>query len=230
MSTFRENFKKFRRDPIFYVSLVTSGITVALAIASVFVDYETKRYTVHALWVGGFAALIVTVWLLVKAYKKYFKEDGVRLKGKIAEKILNFFIFIEDNIRRILHLSPRVAYFGGHDERVKLYTVPDTRPKARGMGKDTKVKWKNIEENRMKIRYLYAQLLGKAIGNGYKFKYSSTARQIKKDLSNTERTELLFELYEDIRYTDHGTEVEDETVEYLLQKDETESKEKKKRR
>lgn len=230
MNTFKDNFRKFKKDPLFYVVLISGAVALALAVSSAFVDYETKRYTVHALWVGGFAALIVCVIALVKAYKKYFREDGKRFKTKLGEKIVNFFAFVEDAIRKALHLAPRIAYFGGVDERVKLYTAPGAKPDAKGLKKDVRIKWKNLEENRLKIRFLYAGFVGGHINSGYKFKYSKTARQIGAELCNGERDELLFELYEDIRYTDHETEISDETIEYLTKKEDTEKSKKKKRK
>ena len=77
---------------------------------------------------------------------------------------------------------------------------------------------------------MFAKAVNDGIAAGYKYKYSHTARRLKADLAKTDRSKLLFDLYEDVRYTNHMTEIEDETIEYLLEPEPEEQTPKKKRK
>lgn len=71
-------------------------------------------------------------------------------------------------------------------------------------------KWRDIEGNRERIRYLYRYWIIRKQGEGYKYKESLTPGEIASDISKWRNTESipakLVPLYERVRYSDHSVE------------------------
>ena len=205
--------------------LIAAGAAVAVAIIS----YSKHPYLCQALFVVFGAAFFLAIRTLIKIYRKFLKENPALLKA-IKDKIAAFFSKIDEVIRRVFHMKPRSVYFGGKDEKKAGFSLFKKGEDGQVRTVKRVIKWKSLEENRAKIRFMFAKAVNDGIASGYKFKYSHTARMLKADLAKTERKELLFDLYEDVRYTNHMTEIEDETIEYLLEPEPEEQTPNKKRK
>ena len=206
------------------------AVCVGCAVAVALINYSEHRYLSQAIFAVFGVSFFFMIRTIIKIYKKFFKENPALLDA-IKKKVAAFFNKIDDAVRKFLHMKPRSAYFGGKDEKksgygfMKKYGKPDEGKTAKRV-----IKWRSIEENRLKIRFMFAKAVNDGIAAGYKYKYSATARRLKADLAKTDRSKLLFDLYEDVRYTNHATEIEDETIEYLLEPEPVETEQKKKKR
>ncbi len=225
----KEELKAIFKSGLFITFCVYLFISIAAAVAVGIIKYSKHPYLCQAIFVVFAAAFFLTIKTLIKIYRKFFKENPALTKA-IREKIAAFFAKIDEVIRRVLHLKPRSAYFGGKDEKKAGFSLFKKDEAEQKRTVKHVIKWKSLEENRAKIRFMFAKAVNDGIASGYKYKYSHTARRLKADLAKTDRAKLLFDLYEDVRYTDHLPEIEDETIEYLLTPDPVETEQKKKRR
>ena len=119
-------------------------------------------------------------------------------------------------MRSVLDMKPKSAYFGGVDESEDAPAPEETKRRknraARGIA------WSSIRENELKIRYLYAERVNGGIKNGADIKPSDTAREARGKLQPEERDELLFGLYERVRYGGGNEPVDDGTVSFLSER------------
>ncbi len=225
----KEEIKKIFKDRLFVLFCVFFAVCAGCTVAVSLINYSEHRYISQAFFAVFGVSLFFLIRTIIKIYKKFFKENPALLDS-IKKKIAAFFYKIDDAVRKILHMRPRSAYFGGKDEKRSEYGVFKKREYGGAKTVKRVIKWKSLEENRAKIRFMFAKAVNDGIAAGYKYKYSHTARRLKADLAKTDRSKLLFDLYEDVRYTNHMTEIEDETIEYLLTPDPVEDDQKKKRR
>ena len=225
----KEEIKAIFKDRLFLLFCLFFSVCAGCAVAEVLINYSEHRYLCQAIFAVFGVSFFFLIRTIIKIYKKFFKENPALLEA-IKSRIAAFFYKIDDAVRRILHMRPRTAYFGGKDEKKSGYGI--FKKYEQGGGKTVKraIKWKSLEENRAKIRFMFAKAVNDGIAAGYKYKYSHTARRLKADLAKTDRAKLLFDLYEDVRYTNHMTEIEDETIEYLLEPEPVGTEQKKKRR
>ena len=225
----KEEIKAIFKDRLFVMFCVFFAVCAGCAAAVAMINYSEHRYLCQAIFVVFGVSFFLMIRALVKIYRKFFKENPALLDA-IKKKIAAFFYKIDDAVRRVLHMRPRSAYFGGADEKKSGYGVFKKYGQTGTKTVKRVIRWKSLDENRAKIRFMFAQAVNDAISSGYKYKYSHTARRLKADLAKTDRAKLLFDLYEDVRYTDHMPEIEDETIEYLLEPEPVETEQKKKRR
>lgn len=226
----KEQFKAFVHDRLFVFFCIYTSLIAASAVTLSQLNYSEQRYLCQLFYVILVVSLVLWLRIVIKIYKKFFREAGSSAFEKIKNKLTAVFLKIDGKLRQLLHMKPRSAYFGGKDERKTEYNILKRYSHGESGAKAVKIKWKSLEENRQKIRFMFAKAVYDGIASGYKFKYSNTARRLKKDLAKTERQKKLFDLYEDVRYTDHGTEIDDETIEYLLTPEPEEQPAGKKRR
>lgn len=226
----KEEIKAVFKSRLFVLLCVFFAVCVGCAVAVAMINYSEHRYLCQAIFVLFGVSFFLLIRTIIKIFRKFFKENPALLDS-VKKRISAFFRKIDDAVRRLLHMKPRSAYFGGEDEKKTGHGIGKKRGEN-GPGRTVKrvIKWRSLDENRAKIRFMFAQAVNDAISSGYKYRYSHTARRLKADLAKTDRAKLLFDLYEDVRYTDHMPEIEDETIEYLLQPDPVEGEKKKKRR
>lgn len=225
----KEEIKAIFKDRLFLLACIFFAVCVGCAVAVAMINYSEHRYLCQAIFAVFGVSFFFLVRTIIKIYKKFFKENPALLDA-VKKKISALFYKIDDAVRRFLHMRPRSAYFGGKDEKKSGYSLFKKYEQAGTKTVKRAIRWKSLEENREKIRFMFAQAVNDGIAAGYKYKYSHTARRLKADLAKTDRAKLLFDLYEDVRYTDHMPEIEDETIEYLLEPEPAETEQKKKRR
>ena len=222
----KEKFKKAVRDPLFIRLCVLLAVMIALAVAAVLM-YGKPAFAVVLPFIYVLYAIVLFFFAktLIKLYLKYFKEKKERKESRIRKKIKAFFRSADEKIRKFLNLKPRGAFFGGDDTE---YREKDGYYKRkREKGADRRIKWSDLRENREKIRYLFAARVSEGISDGAPVSSSDTARQIEKKIGKDDRDELLFSLYESVRYTDKNEPISDGTVSYLSERGATERKKKK---
>lgn len=224
----KDSFRRLIRDKLFIYICVYFGISILSAL--ILTVIPMSKYVKQAAYVVGIIAIILWIRAMWMAYRKFFRRKVRRRSNKFFARLEAFLLRIDDAIRKALHLSPRAYYFGGEDEEILSYQTVAAYSNAATTEGKVRIKWKNLEENRQKIRFLFAKFMLDKMAGGYKLKYSATARQLGEQFADTERSRMLFDLYEDVRYTDHMPEIEDDVIKFLQQKETSVSDDKKKKK
>jgi len=223
----REKIKKAVKDPLFVRLCLLGAAMIALAVIVIISYGKPQLYQiVITVYVVYAVVLFYFIKTLIKLYLKYFREKKEGKTSKLRSRLKAAWRAFDEKIRQILNLKPRAMFFGGEDTE---YDLGDAYG-AKRTEKDgaVRIKWSNLRENRDKIRYLYAARVAASISDGAYITVSDTARQVGEKLSSSERDELLFTLYEDVRYTNHNRRINDGEISYLCEKDTAEKKRKKK--
>lgn len=222
----KEKFRKMIRDTLFVRLCVLLFVMIALAVTAA-VMYGKPAFAVVLPFIYVIYALILFFFVktLIKLYLKYFRQKKAKKESRLRKKIKSFFRSADEKIRKFLNLKPRGAFFGGDDTE---YSEKDGfyYKRKREKGADRRIKWNDLRENREKIRYLFAARVNEGMSDGADVYASDTARQIEKKIGKDDRDELLFSLYESVRYTDKNEPVDDGTVSYLSEKNTTQKKNK----
>lgn len=222
----KEKFRKAVSDPLFIRLCVLLTVMIALAVAAILM-YGKPAFAIVLPFIYVIYAVILFFFLktLIKLYLKYFREKKERKESKLRKKLRQFIHSADEKIRRFFNIKPRSVFFGGDDTE---YSEKELRRAGRReKGADRRVKWSDLRQNSDKIRYLFAARVSEGISDGADVYASDTARQIEKKISRTERDEMLFSLYESVRYTDKNEPISDGTVSYLSEKNTAERKKKK---
>ena len=144
-------------------------------------------------------------------FDKFFytmKKMASSLSG-ISRKFLSFFGVKFDRFKRTR--DEKSFVFGEEDEE-------NTRRKRR-LAKASS-KWRDMEENAEKIRFLYIKYIFKVIKGGYKFRPVLTPNEVKADLDFDEDApdKELFDLYYGARYSGGSVYRTDEQVEFAQER------------
>lgn len=222
----KEKFRKVIRDTLFIRLCVLLVIMIALAAAAILI-YGKPAFAIVLPFIYVIYAVILFFFIktLIKLYLKYFREKKAKKESKLKKKLKRFFQNADEKIRKFFNIKPRSVFFGGYDTE---YSEKDLRRAGRReKGADRRTKWSDLRENREKIRYLFAARVSEGVSDGANVYSSDTARQIEKKISKTERDEMLFSLYESVRYTDKNEPIDDGTVAYLSERNTAQRKKKK---
>ena len=222
----KEKTKKILRDPLFIRLCVLLAVMIALAVAAVLM-YGKPAFAIVLPFIYVIYAIILFFFLktLIKLYIKHFRKKKNKKESRLKKKLKAFFKKADEKIRNFFNLKPRRAFFGGDDTE---YTEKSGyRTRRREKGADTRVKWSDLKDNGDKVRFLFAARVSEGISDGADVYLSDTARQIEKKISKTERDEMLFSLYESVRYTDKNEPIDDGTVAYLSERNTAQRKKKK---
>ena len=216
-------------DPQFIVLVITAAVMIALGVAAALMygkeQLRTVLSVVYFLYVP-FAFFFFRA--LFRLYKKHFYEKKPKRSSKLINKLKTVLRSAEEKLRRLLDLKPKLAFFGGEDSQTGAEDVYDGSEHRRRA--DGRIKWSSLRKNEEKLRYLYAQRVHDGIGEGVGIAASDTARQVRSKLGGDDpRDDVLFSLYESVRYTDHNVPVSDGTIGYLNEKKHMDKGEKKKK-
>ena len=221
----REKLKKAVKDPLFIQLCLYYVAMSALAVMTILMHGKPQfSYFIQFSYVAYAMLLFFFIKALVKLWLKYFREKKQHKESKFRKKLRAAWRAVDEKIRRIFNLKPRGMFFGGEDTEYDL-TDEGGAERERKDGA-ARIKWSALRENRDKVRYLYAARVGAGISDGAYIAASDTARQVGEKLTKNERDGLLFELYEDVRYTDHERKIDDGEISYLCEKDTVENRKK----
>jgi len=126
--------------------------------------------------------------------------------AKISKKLFSFFGF---NFER---------YKKRKDERSFIFGEDDEDGKRKRHSIKSSSKWKDMQENAERIRFLYIKYIVKLIKGGYKFDTAFTPNEVRTDLDITEEQEEneLFDLYNGARYSGGSVFISDGQVETMM--------------
>lgn len=141
--------------------------------------------------------IFLTMRNLLKHMKKEYGDKIKKAVEKMWQRFSNFTKRIKEKIKKRLGIKGRNIYYGARNKRSFIFPN-ETRTKR--TSREKAMRWRDMDTNEKKIRYLFAMFIVRRIKSGYNYRHSYTARQVKNDLAD-EDTSLLFDLYEVAKYT-----------------------------
>lgn len=180
--------------------------------------YQTKGHAnlkyPHQATVIILAICLFSLWLaLRKLVPKSVKDElKARFNRLIARYVRGPLAKIAEKLRKIfgLHDRQRVR---GKDEKSFIFDLENSGLFRRFQSVKNQLRWRDLQTNAEKIRYLYIKFVVKLIKGGFKYKPVMTPAEMKKELNLTDEPEKLFNLYIGARYSGGAIDITDEDVE-----------------
>lgn len=167
-------------------------------------EYQSQRYIAQALNIGGALVLVGGLYFLFFFVKEKYGTQIVTILRKFGHVIGIALEWLYRFICRILGIDPDRFFARGKDKRSfrrRRNTEDDGINLAKPIGK----RYKDMEDNLQRIRFIYRKFLQKIIKKGHKFKYARTpveerALLIEEEYLEKEDQQFLVNLYVDNRY------------------------------
>lgn len=204
-------FKQIIKDALFIKALVCLLLTVPCIV--IVCTPTSGRYAKQGAYAVGIILWILIIRYLLKLYKKYRDDSQPTLLGRISSKFANAVTLFNSKILERLGIKPQKYLYGGDDEVTYGRIAQDEKQKKKSSQRK-KIKWKSIDDNPDKIRYLYAKFVMQPHGD-YRFSPAHTPSTIKHRTADTDTEKQLFDVYESVRYANNVCTINDDTVEEL---------------
>lgn len=157
--------------------------------------------SVNLRFAGELFLVIVLVCIAVRLYRSMkAKKVGRRVFGWLMAALQKAAGRINRSVYRFVNRhGSRLHRYQDH---VELLSVSGRNPSFRPF---RRLKWRNMNTERDKIRYIYIEYIAKAIRTGFRFHPSQTPNEINAALSrlDTLPDTRLFELYNRARYAEN---------------------------
>lgn len=201
-------FKQIIRDKLFIRSCICVLICIILTclLSLSFIGKYEKQF----IYVFGAITLFAFFRSVSKLLRKYSQEKDERFIGKISSKLSSFFTRLSEKFG----IGKSKYLYGGDDEIIYGYNFKNEDKKEK-QKKKKPIKWKNLEDNETKIRFLYVRYITAAMSFGYTFKTHHTPRTVKSLTSKNDVSDALFDLYESVRYSHVHPIINDADIEKL---------------
>ena len=170
----------------------------------------------------GLAAAVLAIVSGINFYKMFrggFFHTMLAPVGRMLKKALSVVAKrlqpIVDRIRKALGLPDRQRRAKGRDERSFLFNRGKRDDRKR---KEEKLRWKDLRDNRERIRFLYVRFVKKCIKKGYRYTPGHTPLENGASWRLKEEDGSRFFLaYTDARFGDEGRQVSDDEVELFAE-------------
>ncbi len=164
--------------------------------------------------------IVMTICLLLLALslrklipKTVSNELKMRFNRFVERYIKSPLDKIAKQLRKIFGI-PEKQRVSGKDEKSFIFDLENTNLFRRFLSLKNQLKWKDLETNAEKIRFLYIKYVIKLIKTGYKYRPVTTVEDLKKAFSADADQEKLCNLYTGARYSGGSYEISDEDVEF----------------
>ena len=175
---------------------------------------DTSRY-LHQLCglIMGITA-IYAVLVFRKAIPKKLKQDISNAVVSVFKRVAQDFRKVAKAIRHALGIPDPPVRVRAKDERSFVFDMEDNNLARRFKQMGNQLRWKDLEDNADKIRFIYIKFINRLIKKGYKFKTINTPLETLKQWNlENEACAYMFPLYTDARYSGGRRPIADEEVE-----------------
>jgi len=221
MRTFHENKKVFI---IFIISFLVAAITNIIFFAT-----GGTNFFLFILQILSLINLLVQLKHLAKVLVKYIKIKPSNKIRKAMLRVANLFGALFSMLAKITNtISERAKNIFDklipHGKGPLLRRYNDEmayikNEKSRLRNKLRKMKWRNLETNRDRIRFIYIAFLKKQIKAGAPISLADTPNELYLKLQEKNSTDhSLFSLYNTARYNNEDDSITTEDVEMLRRK------------
>jgi len=174
---------------------------------------EALRYPYQLTCIVMAVCIFCFLWQLRKLFPK-------TVTAQIMKKLTRLYTrFVSGPLSKVYSMLRKV--FGlpeyrrkrGKDEKSFIFDLENTDLFRRFQSVKNQLRWRDLETNGQKIRYLFIKYMVKLIKSGYRFQSYKTPDEMREELSLKPEPERLFVLYTGARYGEARYPVSDEDVE-----------------
>ncbi len=221
--------KKGITQVLVYFSASFSMLEVSLWLNELARKSEAFRYVQQG-------AYVFTVILLFISVKKLLKLVPKTLKRAFADNLLKAVQAIAKGISKVsrkilsalgIELSRRKVV-KPKDEKSFIFDIEEMNVFKKLSSFKSTVKWRDLNENSEKIRFIYVKYIIRRIKEGYKLSPNLTPCEVRDDLGveDEDNAHGLFDMYNGARYSGGSVYITDEQVTKALGAVEKKSKKK----
>ncbi len=168
-----------------------------------------------------YAITIVLAIICANSIKKLIPST---LRRAVLDKFLYALRRVASGISRVSKRILRVfginldRYKRQKDEKSFIFDIQDLNIFKKLSSFKGSVKWRDLNENAEKIRFIYIKYMIKQIKGGYKLPPYLTPCEVRDDIGIEEETDdsALFDMYNGARYSGGSMHITDEQVETAL--------------
>ncbi len=159
----------------------------------------------------AFITIISLRKLIPKSLKRTLFEKLFRAVKKVTKSITR----ISTKVLRAFGIKPKPKK-RHRDEKSFIFGDRDARIRQKKV--KSNLKWRELEDNSERIRFVYVKYIAKAVKEGYKYFPFNTPFEIRNDMKLEYYTfdYKLFELYNGARYSGGSVYISDEQLESAL--------------
>lgn len=163
----------------------------------------------------GFSDMLAFYLLMRQLWRKKWSAAFAKVGEKLFKSVSRFLVRVFERISKKLGIGVR----GSKNLLVgKTQISFDEKIFERQREHRKKPpKWKQLENDRERLGYLYGNMVSHKIKNGYRIHAYDTPSEIKENNAEGDFENELFELYIDTRY-DERAEIDDGKIEMLKEK------------
>ena len=163
----------------------------------------------------GLSDMLVFYLLIRELWRKKWRAAFAKVGQKLFQSVARFLVRVFERISKKLGIG-----FRGSKNLLVGKTKISFDEKIFERQREHRKKppkWKQLKNNRERLRYLYGNMVTHKIKNGKRIHAYDTPSEIKRNSAEGEFENELFELYIDTRY-DERAEIEDGKIEILKEK------------
>ena len=157
-------------------------------------------------------SIILFLFSLRKLLPKTLRESIKMRFNRLVERLRAPLKKLSQQLRKIFGL-PEKQRVSGSDEKSFIFDLENTGLYRKFMSMKNQLRWKDLETNAEKIRFLYIKFVIKLIKGGYRYRSVTTVEELKKELALADESEKLCQLYSGARYSGGIMNITDEDVE-----------------
>ena len=174
---------------------------------------DTSRYLHQACGLTMGITAVYAVLVFRKAIPKKLKQDIASAVASVFQRVAQDFRKVAKAIRHALGIPDPPVRVRAKDERSFVFGSDENKA-SRRFKQGEQLRWKDLDNNADKIRFIYIKFINRLTKKGYKFKTINTPLETLKQWNlEKESCAYMFPLYTDARYSGGRRPITDEEVE-----------------
>lgn len=168
-----------------------------------------------------FILMAADVVLFFRALKKLRRKRKKSFLKRLVNRLRDlgrYFRTVTKKVAAKLGIRRNLVYIRGKDKiEFAFGEIRRSRAQEEKKRKPAMSKWKDLQNNRERVRFIYIVFLKKCIKRGFRFDRTMTPADIAERVAETPGQRRIFACYNDARYGDARAQVPDGVVKELLQ-------------
>lgn len=168
-----------------------------------------------------FILMAADVILFFRALRKLRRRRKKGFFEKLVKRIRDFIRYVRTAAKKTaakLGFRRNLVYIKGRDKiEFAFGEIRRNRAQEEKKRRPALPKWKDLQNNRERVRFIYIMFVRKCIKRGFRFDSAMTPSDIAQRVAETLGQRRIFECYNGARYSDERAGVPDSVVRELLQ-------------
>ena len=199
----------------FFASLSFTMLEVSMWLSELAKASTLFRYIQQLTYIIMAICAFVAVLSLRKLIPKSLKRAIFSKIFKAVKKVTKSIKRISTKVLRAMGIKPKKKK-KLRDEKSFIFGDADGRVRQKKV--KSNLKWRELEDNAERVRFVYVKYIAKVIKDGYKYFPFNTPREVRDGLNIEDYTldYQLFELYNGARYSGGSVPISDAQLENAL--------------